>query len=182
MKEIRHIKDSGQRTEQVWNGNYNKIGDRRGCTGTHNMSKTVLYKRWTDMKKRCNNKKNKRYEGYGGRGIRVCDEWEHSFEAFYRWATENGYREDLSIDRIDVNGNYEPSNCRWISMSEQAKNTRRNHFLTAHGKTQTISDWARETGINVDVIKDRVNRLNWSDEEAVSIPTLRMGGKRWLVK
>lgn len=179
MFEEPEIKDSGERT---WNGKYNKVGDKRGCAGTHNMSDTVLYSRWCDMKRRCYNKQNKRYSNYGGRGIKVCDEWKNNFESFYIWAVNNGFQQNLSLDRIDVNGDYEPNNCRWSNAYTQMNNTSRNHYLTVNGETKTISEWGREKGINPDVIKDRLTRLHWSAEEAVSIPTMRRGGKRWLLK
>lgn len=163
--------------ERTWNGNLNKKNDRRGCTITHGCSKTRLYETWCCMKKRCYNQKDKRYKNYGGRGIKVCDEWQ-TFEPFYDWAMANGYREDLTIDRIDVDGNYEPSNCRWATMIEQMRNTTRNHFVTAFGETKTIAEWSELSGIRQDVIKDRLNKLHWSPEDAVGIKTLRKGGKR----
>lgn len=172
------IKDSGNRT---YNGCLNKSGDMRGCQVTHGLSKTRLYSIWIDMKKRCYNQKNNRYANYGGRGISVCDEWLHNFSAFNEWAMANGYAENLTIDRIDVNGNYEPSNCRWATIKEQQRNTTRNRFITVNGETRTMSEWAEITGISVDVIKDRLNKLHWTEEEAVTIPTMRMGGKRWLL-
>ena len=133
------------------------------------------------MKKRCYNTKNNRYKCYGGKGIVVCDEWKDNFQSFCDWAMTNGYSDALSIDRIDVNGNYCPENCRWATTKEQANNTTRNHYITVKGVTKTISEWAEETGIHKDVIKDRINKLHWSEEEAVTIPTMRMGGKRWLL-
>ncbi|WDU82287.1 hypothetical protein [Caloramator sp. Dgby_cultured_2] len=87
----------------------------------HGMTKTRIYECWLDMKKRCNDLNNKEYHNYGERGIRVCEEWEKDFKNFYDWSINNGYNDNLTIDRIDVNGDYEPSNCRWVTWSQQAK-------------------------------------------------------------
>ena len=173
------IKDSG--VVRTYNGQTNKNGDKRGCLITHGHSNHRLYGIWADMKKRCNNPKNKRYERYGGRGIGVCSEWANDFQSFYDWAIKNGYADSLSIDRINVDGNYEPNNCRWIPFAQQQRNTSRSRFVTARGETRTIAEWAEITGIKRDTIKDRLNKLGWSEEEAVTIPTMRMGGKRWLL-
>lgn len=170
------IKDSGNRRE--WNGEYNHCGDKRGCSITHGLTKTKLYECWCGMKKRCYNPKDKRFSNYGARGIQVCDEWRNDFQAFYNWSMENGYSENLTIDRINVNDDYKPSNCRWTTRKVQANNTTRNHYVTAFGKTKTISEWSEIFGVKQDVIKDRLNKLHWNAEEAVSLKTLPVGGKR----
>lgn len=91
---------------------------------THGMKKSRIYRTWINMKVRCTYQKDKCYKDYGGRGITVCSEWMDSFQAFYDWAMKNGYNDDLTIDRKDVNGNYCPENCKWITMAEQQKNKR----------------------------------------------------------
>lgn len=141
---------------------------------THNKSKTRLYSIWCDMKRRCYNQTNKRYENYGGRGIKVCDEWRNNFQSFYEWAMANGYSDDLTIDRINVNGNYAPENCKWSTSIEQQNNTTRNHFLTYNGKTMTLAEWERETGIHRDILKDRINKLHWTTERALTTPVRRI--------
>lgn len=100
------------------------------------------------MKSRCLNSNDKRYERYGGRGIKICDDWKNDFEMFYRWAITNGYKENLTIDRIDTNGNYEPSNCRWITTYQQNRNYSKNHNITYNGITKCVSDWADYFNIN----------------------------------
>jgi hypothetical protein len=137
---------------------------------THGLCKTRLYSIWTDIKRRCYNSANKRYNCYGGRGISVCDEWLNDFPAFYDWANQSGYAAGLTIDRIDVNGNYEPANCRWATWKQQANNTTRNHMLTYKGETLTLSQWEERTGLNRDLLKDRINKLHWSDERALTTP------------
>jgi hypothetical protein len=93
------------------------------------------------MKKRCYNQRAKRYLDYGGRGITVCDDW-HSFIIFRDWALFNGYKDNLSIDRINVNGNYEPSNCQWATIKKQANNKTDNRILQFRGVEKTVAEWA----------------------------------------
>lgn len=124
---------------------------------THGMSKTRVYKIWSDMITRCYRKCHGSYKDYGGRGITVCDEWRNSPEKFIEWAFINGYSDELSIDRIDSNGNYEPSNCRWATRKEQANNTRRNHRIVYNGKTQTLKQWAEELGISYKMMTGKIH-------------------------
>ena len=116
-----------------------------------------LYRIWRAMRDRCQRKGNDRYENYGGRGISVCAEWQ-DYESFKRWAVQSGYQEGLSIDRIDNDGNYEPSNCRWASNSEQCNNKRNNHIVEYEGESHTVAEWARITGIPYPTIQSRINR------------------------
>lgn len=133
---------------------------------THGKSKTRLYMIWFKMKARCRNPKIPTYKWYGGKGVSVCDEWQE-FQPFYDWSMANGYTEKLTIDRIDVNGNYEPSNCRWVDMKTQMNNTTSNVLVTYNGKTQTISQWADELNINVKTLYTRFER-GFSVERALN--------------
>lgn len=113
------------------------------------------------MKTRCLNPSHNKYRLYGGRGIKVCDEWANSFHNFYEWAICNGYRNGLTLDRINSNGNYEPSNCRWATYKLQNNNNRRNHFITYHNKSQTISQWADSLGLTYNTLYGRLYLNNW---------------------
>ena len=125
------------------------------------MSNTRIYRCWNRMKHRCYNKNNKDFKHYGGRGIKVCREWidcEYGFTNFYYWAINNGYTDKLTIDRIDVNGDYEPSNCRWADIITQRNNMRSNVVLTYKGKSMTMAMWARELNIPYKCIVNRYER------------------------
>lgn len=130
------------------------------------MTRTRIYRIWSDMKTRCYQKSHRSYNNYGGRGITVCEEWKNSSDSFIEWAFSSGYQEHLTLDRIDTNGNYEPSNCRWITRKEQCNNTRKNVFLEYKGKKQTVSQWAEELGIKDGTLRGRLNR-GWSVERAL---------------
>lgn len=151
-----------------------KYGQNKGCGcqigkvgGTHKMHDTRIYAIWEAMKARCQNPHNKYYYNYGGRGIRLCEDWE-KFEAFYEWAVKNGYEDSLTIDRIDSDGNYEPANCRWSTRKVQANNTRRNRYIKFKGEMKTMSEWADCLGISYDTMRWRLR--NWSIEKALTEP------------
>lgn len=129
----------------------------------HGMRHSKIYTVWCNMKARCNNPNDKRYDRYGGRGIKICPEWENSFIAFYTWAMESGYQENLTIDRIDNNRGYSPDNCRWATRAEQNRNFSGNHLITYQGRTQCLTDWANELGISLSCIRSRIKR-GWPDE------------------
>lgn len=134
----------------------------------HGKRHTKLYAVWNSMIGRCNRKNSTAFRDYGGRGISVCEEW-MCFPAFHEWAIKSGYREGLSLDRIDVNGNYEPGNCRWASRVVQANNTRKNVFLECFGQSHTASEWSRIYGIKYATLLKRV-RKGWSVEDALTTP------------
>lgn len=110
----------------------------------HGYHNERLYSIWCNMKTRCLNPNTKSYKNYGNRGITVCAAWLENYIAFRSWALENGYSDDLTIERIDVNKGYTPDNCAFISKSEQPRNTRRCRFVTYKGETKTLSEWSRE--------------------------------------
>ena len=147
-------------------GCYNK--EKRIETHTkHGMKNTKIYYVWKAIKKRCENPNDTAYKNYGGRGIKVCDEWKNDFTSFYNWSIKNGYKEGLSIDRIDNNGNYEPLNCRWATRIEQGRNTRKNRFIEYNGEKHCISEWSSLLGIKQRKIYDRLKK-GWSIEKVFS--------------
>lgn len=114
---------------------------------SHGQAHTKLYHIWASMKNRCTNPNDHSYKHYGGRGIKYTTEWK-TFEPFYDWAMQSGYKEGLTIERKDVNGNYEPDNCCWIPPSKQGVNTRRTVWIEHEGVVHNINDWAKILGIN----------------------------------
>ncbi len=142
----------------------------------HGLSRTRLYRIWALMKDRCTNVNCPTYSCYGGRGITFCDEWK-SFENFHDWAINNGYKDLLTIDRIDVNGNYEPSNCRWSTMKEQGRNRRNNRNITINGKTMCLSEWCEIYGIDFYTVMSRLKR-GWDYEKAITTPIRWVGPRR----
>ena len=153
-----------------------KVLTKHGCTNER------LYKLWTSMRNRCGNKNEKCYHNYGGRGIKICEEW-NDYSNFRDWAVNNGYDENAdfgkcTIDRIDVNGDYSPNNCRFISLKQQENNRTNNRLLTFNGETKTMAEWAKETGINYGTISTRINRHRWTVEDALTIKPIRGGSHR----
>lgn len=132
-------------------------------TRTHGMTETKLYKTWCGIKGRCTNPNTPHYERYGGRGISVCDKWMNSFESFRDWAFSVGYKEDescknLSIDRIDPNGNYEPSNCRWVTQLEQARNKEDSRFVIVDGKKVPLEEFSEKNNIPNYFVRRRIDK------------------------
>jgi len=161
---VRCICDCGNewvgQTRSLKTGNTQSCGCLQKETNTeshtkHGKSGIRLYRLWSSMLQRCNNPKSDNYRYYGGRGITVCKEW-HNFEAFYEWATSNGYADDLEIDRIDNDGPYSSVNCRWITRKENIRNTRTNHFVKIGNEIKTIAEWAEVSGIRPGTILQRI--------------------------
>lgn len=130
-----------------------------GClTKTHGQCETRLYNIWGGMIGRCYRENSKDFKRYGGRGVKVYDEWRKSFESFYAWSHENGYDDTLSIDRIDVNGSYEPSNCRWATALEQQRNKNNNAYVEYNGEVKCLKEWSEVLNINYSTLKGRYRR------------------------
>ncbi len=145
------------------------IGTKVGNGVIHGDSHKRLHNTWLGMKARCFNKNEPRYKWYGERGIIVCDEWKHDYLAFKEWALNNGYSEELTIDRIDNNKGYSPDNCRWVDVKTQQNNRRSNRFITAFNETHTLMQWSEITGINSNAISRRI-KSGWEIERALTEP------------
>lgn len=127
-----------------------------------------LYSIWKNMLSRCGNPNKPDYQYYGARGIEVCDEWKE-YSTFQQWAANNGYEDNLTLDREDGNKNYCPENCRWVTIKEQQNNKRNNHRIEFNGENHTISEWADILNIDRGIIKDRL-RAGWSISDALTTP------------
>lgn len=157
-------------------------GRRTGCKKcnlkTHGMTNTKLFNVWQSMKQRCNDKNCKSYKDYGKKGIEVCNEWLKSFTSFYKWAIENGYEDNLTIDRIDNNGNYEPTNCRWVNQFVQANNKSNNVFVIYEGEKMTIAQLSRKTNKDYELLRRRIKN-GWSVEDAIKEPAIIGRNQYW---
>ena len=151
--------------------------DNHRTARKHGLCHHPLYEVWKRIKGCTSNPNHQDFKYYGARGIRVCDEWANSFESFYDWSMSNGYEKGLTIDRINVKGEYSPQNCRWITRPEQALNRTDNRLMTLNGVTHTISEWSDITGIKRSTLYARAMK-NWSPEKTLSIKNYsRKGGE-----
>lgn len=164
--------DCGNLTETRYS--YLTSGHTKSCGCLHFKTGITVPKRlryvYDSILTRCYNQNSKKYKDYGERGIAVCDEWLHDRRNFYEWAINNGYKDTLTIDRINVNGNYEPSNCRWATAKQQANNKRTCRYITINGKTNTFKEWCNINNIPYKTAQYRVYKAKWSDVDAVTIP------------
>lgn len=144
-------------------GCYNRESFIKRST-THGSSDTPLYNVWRSMCQRCDNANHKSYHRYGGRGIKVCDEW-NTFERFRDWALDNGYDNGLTLDREHNDGGYYPDNCRWVSQQVQTNNRSNNHYITYNGETRTQAEWARLFRVNYSTLQGRIKRHDMRDFE-----------------
>ena len=142
----------------------------KGFNKTHGNTNTRLYRAWVHIKSRCYNIKVKDYKNYGGRGIIMCDEWLNDFMSFYNWAMANGYQDNLTIDRIDVNGNYEPNNCRWVDMKTQQNNRTNNNIICINGERKTLSNWLEYFNLRKDTYYRRI-KAGWDTQKALITKT-----------
>lgn len=144
---------------------------RKNMHKTHGLADSHLYKIWKGIKQRCLDKNQKSYVNYGGRGIKICDEWINSFSFFYN-EMYNDYKKGLEIDRIDNNGNYELSNCRWVNRKVQSNNRRSNVVLELNGVKNNVTQWSEITKISSKIIFQRINRGR-SVEKTLTTPKMK---------
>lgn len=135
----------------------------------HGMSDSRIYSIWLDMNRRCADENRERFKDYGGKGIEVCNSWKNSFKSFKDWALANGYSEELTIDRIDNNGDYEPDNCKWSTYKEQNNNRGYHRFVEINGVVKNVTQWCEELGMDKHLVRSRIHK-GWSEEEALLIP------------
>lgn len=140
----------------------------------HGLIHHPIYHAWHHMKSRCNCPTNPAYKNYGGRGIKICSEWNDAVVPFYEWSMANGWEPGLTIDRIDVNGNYCPENCRWTDYKTQARNKRNNRILVYKGEAKTVAEWCEELNLPRSAVEKRLDKYGYDVEKALS--------KDWTIK
>lgn len=136
----------------------------------HGMTKTDIHRKWSQIKQRCYDKNCKAYQRYGARGIVMCEEWKNDFVSFMNWSYENGYREGLSLDRIDNSKGYYPENCRWVEWKEQANNRTSNIRFTYNGETKNLKQWCKFFNKRYSLVYGRIKKLGWDFERAMFTP------------
>lgn len=141
---------------------------KKGIHTTHEKTNTRLYKIYYGMRRRCYNVNYPYYKDYGGRGITMCDEWFNNFMNFHNWAIDNGYDDNLTIDRIDNNKGYSPNNCRWTTSKQQNRNRRTAKLITYKGETKPLAEWCEILNLNYWTIKSRLYR-GWDIEKAIEL-------------
>lgn len=151
--------------------NAKKIATRHGERWTR------LYTVWLRMRDRCNNPNNPRYNRYGGRGISVCDEW-NDFRKFEEWAVQNGYSDELTIERVDINQGYCPNNCCWIPMKKQARNRSNNTFYKIGDEEKTLAEWCEIYKAPYYTVYSRIKKRGWDVERALTTPFLGKGANQ----
>ena len=134
----------------------------------HGLEKHPLYGTWKNMKKRCNSPQAFEYENYGGRGISICEGWSNNFQRFYDWAINNGWSKELTIDRIDANGNYCPENCRWANIEMQMNNKTNNHYIEYNGDIYTLSTLSKHLNIPYNIVRYRLAKCKWTAEQLIN--------------
>lgn len=165
------------RVASLKNGNTKSCGcyrnkcssERMHARATHGLGGTKIYGVWKCMIDRCQNPNNKSYKNYGGKGVDVCSEWQ-DVNVFVEWALMSGYKDGLTLERVNNNQGYYPDNCIWADRYVQNNHTSRNHLLTYMGRTQTMAQWSRELGLSYSAIKTRINRYGWPTEVALATP------------
>jgi len=146
-----------------------------GLTGGRNHT-LRLYRIWRNMKSRCFNPKTPKYKNHGGRGITICPEW-MDYKPFHNWAIANGYQDDLTIERIDNDGDYCPENCKWATYKEQSLNSRQNHIISYKGKSKTLKEWADSMKIKYSTLRARLIQYGWPIDLALVTPISRQNRK-----
>lgn len=145
----------------------------------HGLSNSRIYNIWDGMKDRCLKKRTLGYKNYGGRGITICEEWANSFSSFYNWSMSHGYKNNLSIERIDVNGGYEPSNCKWATPQEQANNKRNNIFIEYKNEKHTLAQWTKILGIKYNTLAKRLKKMSVNDAFETEVNVKKSHIKQW---
>lgn len=150
--------------------NASKVGK---ANTVHGDTDSRLYRIFRGMKDRCYNSKNKDYVWYGGKGIKICEEWKNNYAVFKNWAINNGYKETLTIERKDFDKDYCPENCEWITIDQQQRNKSSNRLITYNGETMILVEWAEKFNIPYKVLCARINDRGHSFEEAINMPYKR---------